>query len=561
DSLPSGSRYLLRINGETSRPDPASHFQPEGVHQASAVVDHDLFEWTDQSYLPVSYPELVMYELHMGTFTPEGTFAAAVSRLDDLVLLGVNCIEIMPVSQFPGERNWGYDGVHPFAVQNTYGGPEGLKRFVDACHGRGLAVVLDVVYNHLGPEGNYLRDFGPYFTDHYKTPWGEAVNFDGSSSDEVRNFFIRNALHWFDHYHIDGLRLDATHAIYDHTPVTFLQQLAQKTWWFGEQSGRRRFLVAESNMNDPGLVSPLQCGGTGMHGVWSDDFHHVVHTLLTRENRGYYEDYGDTQQLGEVMEHGFVFRGQYSPFRKRSHGGDPAGLPGHAFVVSIQNHDQVGNRMEGERLSQLVGLEGCKAAAALMLFSPFIPMLFMGAEYGETRPFLYFVSHNDPDLVQAVRKGRAAEFSDFKWEGEPPDPQAEATFARSVLDWDGRNRGDKGRMLAFYRECLRLRQSSRALRIPDRKSAHVFSFPGRGGIAMIRSRGKKRFLLIAHLSEKEWSLDTSLIVPHGSWEKILDSRDASWGGPGSGLPGVLPATLHMTGHAAVVYALRHEESR
>ena len=440
-------RYLL--DGERERPDPASQYQPDGVHGPSEVVDHAAFRWTDSGWKGLPLPSMIMYELHTGTFTTEGTFEAIIPRLGDLKDLGINTIGLMPVAQFPGDRNWGYDGVYPYAVQNSYGGPEGLKRLVNACHQMELAVSLDVVYNHLGPEGNYLWDFGPYFTDRYKTPWGEAINFDGPYSDEVRNYFIANALHWITEYHIDALRIDAIHGIFDFSARHFLQELGEAVRLHAQSVRRDVYVIPESDLNDVRVIRPVEVGGHGLDAQWNDDFHHALHTLLTGERNGYYEDFGKIEHLEKALREGFIYSGEYSPFRKRRHGSSSKDRPGLQFVVFSQNHDQVGNRMRGERLSGLVPFEALKLAAGAVLLAPNIPLLFMGEEYGEKAPFLYFVSHGDKALIEAVRKGRNDEFKHFAWNGEPPDPQDERTFLASKINWEKRRQGEHAVLLNF----------------------------------------------------------------------------------------------------------------
>ncbi|HEQ98890.1 MAG TPA: malto-oligosyltrehalose trehalohydrolase, partial [candidate division Zixibacteria bacterium] len=361
--LGAGSRYMYRINGEHDRPDPASFYQPDGVHGASEVVDHGKFKWADLGWKGRQLDEKIFYEVHIGTFTPEGTFESAVKRLDYLVDLGINTIEIMPVAQFPGSRNWGYDGAYLFAVHNSYGGPDGLKYLVNECHKREIAVCLDVVYNHLGPEGNYISQYCPYFTDKYHTPWGAAVNFDDAHSDGVRNFVIRNAIYWFEYFHIDALRLDAIHGIFDMGAKHILKEMAEEVSEFCRQQGRRHLLIAESDLNDVRVIQPWAEGGYGLDAQWSDDFHHAVHTLLTGEDKGYYADFGRIDQLVKALSEGFVYSWDYSVYRRRMHGSSSAGMPAEQFAVFIQNHDQVGNRMLGERLSSLVSPEACKLAA------------------------------------------------------------------------------------------------------------------------------------------------------------------------------------------------------
>jgi maltooligosyltrehalose trehalohydrolase len=462
---PAGTRYRVRVDGGEPLPDPASRLQPEGVHGASAVVD-PAFAWGDGRWRGVPLRRYVIYELHVGTFTPAGTFDAGAARLPELAALGVTAVELMPVAQFPGERNWGYDGVHPFAVQASYGGPDGLKRFVDAAHAAGLAVVLDVVYNHLGPEGNYLRAFGPYFTDRYRTPWGEAINFDGPDSDEVRAYFVCNALRWLDEFHVDALRLDAVHAIVDVSARPFLAELADAAHDLGEARGRPAYLIAETDMNDPRTLAAVEGGGLGMDAQWSDDVHHALHAVVTGERDGYYADFGEVAALRAALARGFVQVGGWSAHRRRRHGAPPRTGRGERFVVCAQNHDQIGNRMLGERLTALVDPALARLAAAATLLSPFLPLVFMGEEYGETAPFQYFVSHTDPDLVEAVRRGRRDEFAAFAWAGEAPDPQSEETFARSRVDWSRRD-GDGRETLALYRDLLALRRDVPALATLD----------------------------------------------------------------------------------------------
>jgi maltooligosyltrehalose trehalohydrolase len=455
-----GTRYFFTLDG-TDRPDPASRLQPDGVHAASEVVGDD-FEWHDRDWRGVALEDYVVYELHVGTFTEEGTFDAVIEHLDELRELGITAIELLPVAQFPGARNWGYDGVYIGAAQSTYGGPRALKRLVDACHARGLALVLDVVYNHLGPEGNYLSEFGPYFTDRYKTPWGLALNFDGAQSDHVRRFFIHNALQWIDEFHIDALRVDAVHAIVDHSAEPFLQDLTTAVRERAEELGRRVYTIAESDLNDPRVITPKDDLGLGFDTQWCDDFHHSLHVLLTGENDGYYEGFGKVSDLARVLTAGYLWTGQHNAYRGRKYGAKPKTRNGAQFVVCAQNHDQVGNRMMGERLAGLVSPEKLRLAAAAVILSPFVPMLFMGEEYGETAPFQYFTSHSDEQLIEAVRKGRREEFDDFQWEGDPPDPHAEETFNRSKL------RREKNESLRnLYRDLLRLRRETPSLRTLD----------------------------------------------------------------------------------------------
>ncbi len=533
--IEAGALYMVRLDGKDERPDPASFDQPEGVHGPSRVLDLE-FDWHDENWSGPALQDYIFYEIHVGTFTPEGTFDAIIPRLDSLAELGVTSLEIMPVAQFPGRRNWGYDGVDQFAVQNSYGGPDGLKRLIDACHARGLSVTLDVVYNHLGPEGNYLRDFGPYFTGRYITPWGEALNFDGAYSDEVRNFFIQNALFWFNVYHIDALRLDAVHAIYDRSAYPFLTQLADRVGEYRLTSGRLALLIVESDLNDSRLVRARHVWGSGMDAQWSDDFHHALHSLLTGERGGYYSDFGATADLVKVLEEGYVYSGRYSEYRKRSHGNQAANLPSERFVIASQNHDQVGNRMLGERLSTLVSLEAQKVAAAVVLLAPFVPLLFMGQEYGEEAPFLYFVNHSGPELAEAVKKGRKEEFREFTWTGEPPDPNLEDTFLRSRINWENREQGEHALLLNFYRQLIRMRLEVPALADRDRKDMEVTGFEDRKVVVMKRCSEGQSLVAIFNLDRSDQLLEYLESGLDKDHRKIIDSSDKTWGGPGSLLP-------------------------
>jgi maltooligosyltrehalose trehalohydrolase len=470
-----GQHYAYRLDGGPERPDPASRWQPDGVHGPSAVVRPADIAWSDRDWKGLPREELVFYELHVGTFTPEGTFEAIIPRLHGLRRLGVTAVELMPVAQFPGTRNWGYDGVHRYAPQNSYGGPHGLQRLVDACHAAGLAVFLDVVYNHLGPEGNYLNEFGPYFTDRYKTPWGPAVNYDGAGCDGVRDYVVENARLWLEDFHLDGLRLDAVHALFDFGPVHVLREIEETAEDVARRGGRRIHVVAESDLNDVRLLLPPERGGCGLAAQWSDDFHHTVHAYLTREQQGYYQDFGKAEDLARVLQDTFLYAGSHSPFRGRRHGAPVGDLSGDRFVVSIQNHDQVGNRALGERLDALLRPPARRLAASLLLLSPHLPLLFMGEEYGEDRPFLFFCSFIDPQLVKNVREGRRREFAAFAWKGEVPDPQAEDTFARSRLSWSWPEGTFRAQLRALYADLLAARRTWPALRDFTHRTVRLFS--------------------------------------------------------------------------------------
>ncbi|MGE5763445.1 MAG: malto-oligosyltrehalose trehalohydrolase, partial [Mycobacterium leprae] len=439
-------------------------WQPFGVHGPSRVVDHDAYPWRDTHWRGIPLPGAVVYELHVGTFTAEGTFDAAAARLDHLVDLGVDIVELLPVNAFPGRHGWGYDGVGLFAVQDAYGGPEGLKRFVDAAHARGLGVALDVVYNHLGPSGNYLGRFGPYFTETHTTLWGPAVNFDAEGSDEVRRFVVDNARMWLRDYHLDGLRLDAVHAIVDTSATHILAELADEVAQLSAALGRELFLVAESDLNDPRVVLSPDAGGFGMDAQWSDDFHHAVHAVLTGESSGYYVDFGSLDDLAAALTEGYVYAGRHSVYRRRRHGRPlPRSVPGHRLLGYAQNHDQIGNRARGDRLSQLVGPPRAKVAAALVLTSPFTPLLFMGEEWGASTPWQYFTDHDDPELARAVRDGRRSEFAAFGWRPQDvPDPQDPATVERSRLDWAELAKEPHAELLDWHRTLIALRR-----RVPE----------------------------------------------------------------------------------------------
>ncbi len=467
DEATAASRYGFRLDGGPARPDPRSLVQPDGIEGLSCVYRHGRFAWTDSSWAGLSLAGSVLYELHVGTFSEGGTLDSAIGHLGDLVDLGVDAVELMPLASASGRWGWGYDGVNLYAVHAPYGGPDALKRFVDAAHSHGLGVLLDVVYNHLGPVGNYLNEFGPYFTDRHHTPWGDAVNFDGEGCEEVRRFVIDNACMWLRDFHLDGLRLDAVHAIVDDSSPDILTALRAEVAELSVELGRSLVVVAESDENDVRIVQPLP-EGQGMDAVWSDDWHHALHTLLTGEHDGYYEDYGSLEQLVKALRQAWVFDGCWSAYRERTHGSNPSGLPRDRFLVATQNHDQIGNRANGERLSMLVGPAKLRAAAALLLTTPFVPMLFQGEEWGASTPFLYFTDHQDEALARAVRDGRRTEFAAFGWRPEDvPDPQDPTTFERSRLDRSERARVPHEEMLRWYRDLLALRRREPDLHDPS----------------------------------------------------------------------------------------------
>lgn len=511
-----GVRYQLSLDGGPLLPDPRSRYQPEGVHGPSECVDLSDFEWSDSGFAQVPLAEAVLYELHVGTFSKSGSFAGVVEHLTHLKTLGVTHIELMPVAAFPGRWGWGYDGVDLYAVHAAYGGPRALMELVDACHREGIAVILDCVYNHLGPSGNYLGQFGPYFTGRYGTPWGEALNFDGAGSDEVRRYICDNALYWLENFHIDGLRLDAVHAIFDQSATHILEQLAAEVDAAAERLGKPLVLVAESHLNDPRFVRPRQLGGYGLSSQWSDDFHHALRAVLTGELDGYYADYGDLEQLATALKSGFVYQGQYSKHRGHSYGRPPEGLRGRHFHAFNQNHDQVGNRALGDRLGDNVSDGALKIAAALTLFSPFVPMLFMGEEWGATAAFRYFTDHGEPELADAVREGRRREFAAFGWDpSQIPDPQDPRTVDASTLDWSELDRDRHRQLLEWYRSLVTLRREK--LKDDDLSRQRVdFSETQRW---LLLDRGSQA--LLVNFANTSRELPTSLFGAVDSGAKLL----------------------------------------
>jgi maltooligosyltrehalose trehalohydrolase len=542
----SGTRYWYLLNEDRPRPDPISRSQPEGVHGPSEVVDPSQFKWKDQDWKGIPLKEMIFYEIHTGTFTKEGTFEAIIPFIDYLKNdLGITALELMPVGQFPGERNWGYDGVYLYAPQNSYGGPMGLKHLINACHRKGLAVILDVVYNHLGPEGNYLGDYGPYFTDRYKTPWGSAINFDGPESDEVRQFIIDNALYWVTEYHIDGLRLDAVHGIFDFSARHILFDIREAVHQKAKRLARHIVVIAESDLNDVRVVDPPKSGGYGLDAQWNDDFHHCLHTLLTGERNGYYQDFGDLNQMAKALCEGFVYSSQYSPYRKRRHGSSSSHISPSKFVIFSQNHDQVGNRAKGDRLSTLVSPEALKLAAGIVLLSPNTPLLFMGEEYGEETPFQYFVSHSDQVLIEAVRKGRKEEFAAFQWSGGIPDPQDEVTFLRSKINLDLRHEGKNQTLLQFYETLITLRKELYPLSSSDKKGMQIEGFGREKAILIKWESGQDRVIGLFNFNDKPIKIE--IAVEKGDWEKIFSSASEEWGGLGA----LVPESIHSTGSGGI----------
>ena len=520
-----GQDYGYRLDGGALRPDPASRWQPRGVHEVSRLYDPATAAAAPA--MPFRATPLgagAIYELHIGTFTPEGTFDAAIEHLDEIADLGITHVEVMPVNGFNGDRGWGYDGVAWYAVHEPYGGPEGFARFVQACHGHGLAVVLDVVYNHLGPSGNYLPEFGPYLTDRYRTPWGDGLNLDGEDSDPVRAFIVGNALQWLRDFGVDALRLDAVHGLIDGSAVHILAELRDAVAALSVTSGRPLQLIAESDRSDPMTIRAREVGGTGLDAQWADDLHHAIHTAITGERDGYYVDYAGLPDVAEIYRRGFLYDGRYSVFRRRTVGAPLGDVPGFHLVTHIQNHDQIGNRAAGDRLTTLVAPEAVEVAAVLLCASPLTPMLFMGEEYGETQPFQYFTSHPEPELAEAVRTGRREEFSSFAaFTGtEVPDPQDVATFERSRLD-RARAATDDGRArTALWQRLLELRRTRPALGNGRRDLVEILTVTDEVLALVRRDPDGSAVLVCANLSASDWEVT----VPDAAWRLLLDTAAA-----------------------------------
>ena len=550
--LKKGSRYKFQINDAGTYPDPASISQPAGVHNSSEAIDLTEFEWTDSTWNNPPLDDYIFYELHTGTFSQKGTFEGIEEKLSYLKELGITAIEIMPIAQFPGERNWGYDGVFPFAVQHSYGGAKALQQLVNACHNTGLAVVLDVVYNHLGPEGNYLDNYGNYFTNKYHTPWGKAVNFDDAWCDGVRHYFIENVLMWFRDFHIDALRLDAVHAIKDFSPKHILREIKEKVNELMEATGKKHYLVIETDLNDNRYINPIEQHGLGMDAQWLDDFHHALRVTAVNERTGYYQDFNGIQHLAKSYTDAYVYDGMYSAHRKKIFGVKASENEGKQFVVYSQNHDQVGNRMLGERTSQLVSIEMQKVMAGAVLISPYLPMLFMGEEYGEANPFLYFVNHTDDELTHAVSQGRKKEFAEFYPNDEAPDPNALETFLKSKLQWDASKQERQQFLLNYYKQFIALRKSVPALHISDRKNVKVTVMQEQQLLVVERKNNTKTVVCLLNFSKKVQSYSIGTVI--NDWIKIIDSASAEWNGPGEIAPAsIKTGTIVLQPESIVLY--------
>ncbi|MGI4756847.1 MAG: malto-oligosyltrehalose trehalohydrolase [Janthinobacterium lividum] len=514
-----GTDYAFLLDDDpTPYPDPRSFWQPKDVHSSSRVLDHVKFNWTDHKFRPIPLPSAVIYEMHVGTFTAEGTLDSAIERLDYLYELGVTHVQLLPIASYEGGFSWGYDGVAPYAPDETYGGPEAVKRFVNACHEKGLGAILDVVYNHFGPAGNYTQCFGPYYTDRHKTPWGAAMNLEEGGSDQVRRYLIDNALMWLRDYHFDGLRLDAVHELIDRSAMHFLEQLSREVEDMSAALGRCLFLIGETDLNDPRFVTPREANGYGLDAQWSDDFHHALYTLLVHEPGGYYEDFGTIEQLATTLKQAFLYDGRYSRYRQHNHGREPHHLSYHRFLGYIQNHDQIGNRAEGERVQHVVGTQKARLAAAVVFTAPFIPMLFMGEEWAASSPWQYFADFQDPELRKNVSEGRKKDFEHFGWDkNSVPDPEDPATFQRSKLNWSEVDEEEHHAMYRWYRDLIHLRRKTLALNLGDFNRMHVeFSEQGKW---IYTDRGNVRVMI--NFAEVE----TTFAVEHGS-DLLLSSGPA-----------------------------------
>jgi maltooligosyltrehalose trehalohydrolase len=550
DHVTPGMLYWFHLDGDSRRPDPASRWQPKGVHGPSAVVSNK-FNWTDDEWHGMEPAEMIIYELHTGTYTAAGNFQGIISTLDYLQSLGITAIEIMPVAQFPGHHNWGYDGVFPFAVHKDYGTPNDLKELVNAAHQRGMAVILDVVYNHLGPEGNYLADYGPYFTDKYKASWSNAINFDGPWCDGVRNYFIQNALMWLNEFHIDALRLDAVHAIFDNSAKHLMEELTEQVRLLEQRVQKRKVLIAEFDLNNPRFITPVEKGGFGMDAQWVDEFHHALHSVITGEQNGYYEDFGKLEQLAMSLQHSYVYTGQYSKHRKRFFGAEPKYTNYNQCIAFVQNHDQIGNRLLGDRLNTTLSAEALKLAAATLFLSPHIPLLFMGEEYGEKNPFLYFTSHSEKELIDNLREGRRKEFEHFNWEGEVPDPQSEEVFNRSKLTW---KLDEVPGLFNFYQHLIAFRKSRPAMQNFRRYNA-VRNIRIKNNVLQFERHGNNEVLIVYlnFSNEPQNMVNEKAVACH----VLIDSSGEQWEGPGNLTAGTIlpgePFQLNPT--SAIVFEI------
>lgn len=545
-----GAEYFYLLDDEFLKPDPATYYQPKGVFGPSAIVDHKAFEWADYNWRGLELKDLIFYELHVGAFSPEGTFKAINSRLKELCDFGVNAIELMPITQFSGKRGWGYDSVFPFAVQDSYGHPDDLKALINEAHKQGLAVFLDFVYNHTGPEGNVLNDFGPYFKTDKLTAWGPTINLDGENCLGVRNFFLENALNWFGHYHIDGIRLDAVLWMYDNSQKHFLQELNQAVAEYAEKVNRKLHMIAESGFNDPKVLFPFEKGGFNFDAQWLDDYQHALFVQLTNEKEGYYKDYLKFDYLLEALTYGYVYVEKDPTFRRRRPDELFDWISAYRLIVFSQNHDQVGNRLLGDRLISLSGLEAAKVAAGIVLLSPYVPLLFMGEEYGETVPFLFFTDYSGKELSAAIREGRRKEFFNFNWQGEVPDPQSLETFSKSKINWQQRYQGIGSKILAYYKTLIKLRRNLPALQASKQRNIKQLSNQGKV-LFFKKQKGNSEAVVIANFGKDACPIE----LPFDSrYVKVIDSLAVDFGGSGMILPNELMSKITVPGLNFAVYS-------
>jgi len=540
-----GDTYHFFIDGNKELPDPASLAQPDGVHGGSEAINLRNFNWVDKEWVNLPQEEYIIYELHTGTFSPQGNFQGIEEKLNYLKDLGITAIEIMPVAQFPGDRNWGYDGVFPYAVQNSYGGAMGLMQLVNSCHQKGIAIILDVVYNHIGPEGNYFSEFGKYFTPKYNTPWGEAINFDDEWCDAVRDYYIQNALMWFRDFHIDALRLDAVHAIKDFSTKHILQEIKEHVNELTTTNGKRYYLMVELDLNDPRFIDPIEKRGYGMDAQWIDEFHHALRVTAGGDKNGYYSDFNGVEDLAKSYSNAYVYDGIYSQHRLKTFGAKAKDNPGKQFIAFSQNHDQVGNRMLGERSSRLFTFEMQKLMAGAVLLSPYLPLLFMGEEWSAQTPFQYFVNHTDPGLIEAVRKGRKEEFAAFHLQGEAPDPQSEDTFDRSKLNWNELNNSNSQKMLDYYKTLISLRKRLPALCNLDRNKISITTLKDQNILVFERIHDDHKVSCMMNFSAEEQQIN---LYDKAEWNEVLNSADERWNGPGVSATSIQPQSLIVYSH-------------
>ncbi|XHH08151.1 MAG: malto-oligosyltrehalose trehalohydrolase [Candidatus Bathyarchaeia archaeon] len=543
------TEYMFRQDDKPPKPDPAAHFQPKGVFGPSQVIDHEKYVWKDTFWHGLEFKELVFYEVHVGTFTPQGTFLAMKDKINELADFGINAVELMPVTQFSGSRGWGYDGVFPFALQNSYGTPDDLKTLVDECHKQSVAVFLDFVYNHIGPEGNILNDYAPYFTSDNMTTWGPTINLNGPNSNGVRNYFLENTLHWFRDYHIDGIRLDSILWITDRSPKHFLGEINQAVHQYAQEVGRRLYMIAETGYNEPAVLTPTKEGGYGFDAQWLDDFQHALFSQLTGENKSYYIDFTSIEHLADALTDAYVYVKKPPEFRRRQPEETFRQITAYKFVVFSQNHDQIGNRLLGDRLANISGYEAAKVAAGVVLLSPYVPLLFMGEEYGETSPFCFFTDYQGKELADAIREGRRKEFTEFQWTGNIPDPQSLECFTKSKIKWENRSQGLNGKIAGYYKKLIELRRKVPVLQQCIERNLKTVTSQGKA-LLIEKQKNNSKALIIANLSNETQTLQVRL---DENIRKVLDSTDPIFGGSGLKLPEQPSASMIAPGYCFAVY--------